>query len=98
MPRFFFDICHHGQRMPDEEGLQCEDLHVAKHEAIMSLRDLAAAAIQCSEWPTNICIEVRSPQQKIITTLTLTEVMRDANTPQFGTACESQKCGDRGES
>jgi hypothetical protein len=40
MPRYFFDICDGDNRIPDEEGTDCDDLDAAMREAAATARDL----------------------------------------------------------
>lgn len=88
MPRYFFDIFERGKRVVDEEGTKCEDIEAAKYEAKLSARDLASAAIKTGVLDTETCVEIRGPERNLLASLTIAEVLRHPNTPEFGTGCE----------
>ena len=44
MPKFYFHILSNGLTIPDEEGLELQDLLAAQAEAVASARDLAKSA------------------------------------------------------
>lgn len=47
MPRYYFHIlCADGTKIPDEEGMDCQDLATARHEAKLNLREVSSAALK----------------------------------------------------
>jgi hypothetical protein len=46
MPRYFFHILSNGETVADDEGIDLEDIHAAREEAVASARDLARSADQ----------------------------------------------------
>ncbi len=87
MPRYFFDIFQDGQCVQDEEGTECENVEAAKYEAKLSARDLASAAVKTGLLDTETCVQVRDQEQNLVASLTIAEVLKHPNTPEFGTGC-----------
>lgn len=70
MPRYFFNILHtDNDLVPDDEGGDFEDYQAAKHEAVESLRDLAAEAIKGGRKAHDLAIEIMDERGKVLGTI-----------------------------
>lgn len=87
MSRFFFHIIDAGGIIPDEEGTECPNLLAAQAEAKSSARDLARQAIRRGASPSSICVEIHDQRGKVVSALTVQEVMAHPQHPSFDASC-----------
>jgi hypothetical protein len=85
--RYFFHIIDHGEKVTDEEGSDCLDLEAAQQEAKASAADLAREAIHRGESPNAICVEIQDRDGRVLSALTVREVIDHPRTPAFDPAC-----------
>jgi hypothetical protein len=70
MPRHFFHIRNPGNGLvPDDEGAEFEDFAAAQHEAVASVRDLAAEAIRCGYKVNGLGVEIVDETGKRLETI-----------------------------
>lgn len=70
MPRHFFHIRNPGNGLvPDDEGAEFEDFQAAQHEAVASVRDLAAEAIRCGYKVNGLGVEIVDETGKRLETI-----------------------------
>ena len=75
MPRYFFHILQtDNDLIPDDEGGDFEDYQAAKHEALESLRDLAADAIKTGRKAQGLAIEITDGRGKVLGTIKTREI------------------------
>lgn len=86
--RYFFHIIDHGHLVPDEEGMECLSVEAACAEARASATDLARQAIRHGALPSDICVEIQDSDGRVVSALTVEEVMTHPQTPAFATACD----------
>ncbi len=66
MPRFYFHIRYPDRLVLDDEGIECRDLDSARHEALLSARDIARGSLQDRQSLTGWCIEIQDESGTIV--------------------------------
>ena len=67
VPRYYFHILNEGlDPIHDDEGAEFEDYEAAKHEAVESIRDLAADAMKDGRKANGLAIEIADEAGKVL--------------------------------
>jgi hypothetical protein len=75
VPRYFFHILNEGlDPVDDDEGAEFEDYEAAKHEAVESIRDLAADAIKGGRKANGLAIEITDDAGKVLEKISAREL------------------------
>ena len=76
MPQYFFNVLVGDQKAPDSEGECLPDLEVAREEAIVGLREIAADRVRSGE-PLDLrdCVEIADADNKPLLIVSLGEVL-----------------------
>jgi hypothetical protein len=76
MPQYFFHILNtDSDPIPDDEGQGFEDLETARHEAVLSVRDLAIDAIRAGRNLHGLAIEITDEDGKVLDTIRASEIL-----------------------
>ena len=81
MPRFYFDVREGARFVPDDEGLEFEDLDVAEREAAKAAADIGRDLLP-KGGSRNVTIEVRNEHgQRVLTVVVSMHIDRVAPPP-----------------
>ena len=71
----------------DEEGTVLPNLDSALREARASARDVAKQAITERQRPSDLCIEIQDDVGRVMTSLSIGEILEHPRTPSFEDSC-----------